>query len=260
MHGIRQFIARTVRFALRFLHAMQRREYGRLSRMKTIIFAIAVLAGAVCSAAELFNGRDLSGWTSVADHSATGGYAAAEPTWFVADGAIRTTGTPFGYLRTKRADFADFKLTLQYRWWRGTPRPNSGVFVRLAAETGTFIPRCYENQLAPDSACSIFALGGSVVEGTAPRTPYNPADALSGIAAIPAKAPSAEKSAGEWNTLEIAACGDEIVSRLNGVEMNRVKGVKTPKGAIALQSEGGAIEFRSIKVEDAKPQAAAAAR
>ena len=228
--------------------------------MKNIVFAIAALAGAVGSAAELFNGRDLSGWVSVADHSVAGGYSAPEPTWSVVDGAIRTTGTPFGYLRTKRADFADFKLVLQYRWWRGTPRPNSGVFVRLEADTGTFIPRCYENQLEPKSACSIFALGGSVMEGVAPRTPYNPADALSGIAAVPAKAPSAEKPAGEWNTLEIQALGGEIVSRLNGVEMNRVKGVKTPKGAIALQAEGGAVEFRAIAVEETGPQVPAKAR
>ena len=44
--------------------------------------------------------------------------------------------------------------------------------------------------------------------------------------------------------------GDEIVSRLNGTEMNRVKGVKTPKGAIALQSEGGAIEFRAVEITE----------
>ena len=61
------------------------------------------LVGAVCHAAELFNGKDLSGWTAVADHDATGGYTATEKTWAVVDGAIRTTGTPFGYLRTKRA-------------------------------------------------------------------------------------------------------------------------------------------------------------
>ena len=218
--------------------------------MKTALIALTALVGAACSAAELFNGKDLSGWVSVADNDATGGYTAAEPTWSVVDGAIRTTGTPFGYLRTKRADFGDFKLKLQYRWWRMTERPNSGVFVRLAAETGTFIPRCYENQLDPKGACSIFALGGSVLEGVAPRTPYDPSDALSGIAAAPRKGPSAEKAFGEWNTLEIEAKGDELVSRLNGVEMNRVKGVKTPKGAIALQSEGGAIEFRSVSVEE----------
>jgi len=217
--------------------------------MKTALFALLASAGTLCSAAELFNGKDLSGWMSVADHDATGGYAAAEPTWAVVDGAIRTTGTPFGYLRTKRADFADFRLKLEYRWWRPTPRPNSGVFVRLAAETGSFIPRCYENQLDPKSVCSIFALGGSVLAGVAPRNPYDPANALSGIAAVPAVAVSSEKPFGEWNALEIEVKGDEIVSRLNGIEMNRAKGVKTAKGAIALQSEGGAAEFRNIRME-----------
>ena len=220
-----------------------------MSDMKTAVLALSALVGGLCSAAELFNGKDLSGWTAVADHDATGGYAAAEPTWAVVDGAIRTTGTPFGYLRTKRADFADFKLKLEYRWWRETKRPNSGVFLRLAAETGTFIPKCYENQLEGKSVCSVFALGGSELEGVAPRNPYDPANALSGIAAVPAKAPSAEKPFGEWNALEIEVKGDEIVSRLNGVEMNRVKGVKTAKGAIALQAEGGAVEFRNIVAE-----------
>lgn len=217
--------------------------------MKTAILALSALVGAMCPAAELFNGKDLSGWTAVADHDVIGGYSAPEPTWAVVDGAIRTTGTPFGFLRTKRADFADFKLKLEYRWWRETTRPNSGVFLRLASETGTFIPKCYENQLERKGVCSVFALGGSVLEGVAPKNPYDPANALSGIAAVPAKAPSAEKPFGEWNTLEIEAKGDEIVSRLNGVEMNRVRGVKTAKGAIALQAEGGAVEFRNIVVE-----------
>ncbi len=218
--------------------------------MKAAMIAMMALVGTTCSAAELFNGKDLSGWLSVADHDVTGGYSAAEPTWSVVDGAIRTTGTPFGYLRTKRADYTDFKLKLEYRWWRKTEKPNSGIFLRLASETGAFIPRCYENQLQPASVCSIFALGGSVLEGIAPRNPYDPANALSGIAAAPAKAPSAEKPFGEWNTLEIEVRGDEITSRLNGVEMNHVKGVRNPKGAIALQSEGGAAEFRSLMIEE----------
>lgn len=75
-----------------------------------------VLAAALCAQAawarertDLFNGRDLSGWTAVADQDVTGGYAASEPTWYATNGTIRTTGTPFGYLRTKRGDFADGK-------------------------------------------------------------------------------------------------------------------------------------------------------
>lgn len=219
--------------------------------MKSIVLALSVLVGAACPAEELFNGKDFSGWTAVADQGVTGGYSAAEPTWSVVDGAIRTTGTPFGYLRTKRADFSDFKLRLEYRWWRRTARPNSGVFLRLASETGTFIPKCYENQLEPQSVCSVFALGGSELDGVAPRNPYDPANALSGIAAAPAKAESAERPFGEWNVLEIEATGDVFVSRLNGKEMNRVKGVKTKKGAIGLQSEGGAVEFRNIVLDEA---------
>lgn len=216
--------------------------------MKASILTIVVLLGAVATATELFNGNDLTGWTSVADHNATGNYCAKESTWHVANGAIRTTGTPFGYLRTKRADFTNFKLELEYRWWRKTENPNSGIFLRLADENGSFIPKCYENQLQPASVCSLFALGGSVLEGVLPRTPYNPNDALSGIAAAPAKAPSAEKTFGEWNKLKLIVKDDEVTSYLNGVLMNHVKGVKTPKGAIALQSEGGAIEFRDIKI------------
>ncbi len=216
---------------------------------KHILFA-AALAGAVCSAAELFNGRDFEGWVSVVDHSATGGYAASEPTWAVVDGAIRTTGTPFGYLRTRRSDYGNYRLRLEYRWWRGTEKPNSGVFVRLSGETGTFIPRAYENQLARESVCSVFALGGAVLEGVTPLTPYNPADALSGIAAAPRTATSSEKAVGEWNLLELEVNGGSITSRLNGVVLNRVNGLKTAKGAIGLQSEGGAIEFRGITIEE----------
>ena len=55
---------------------------------------------------------------------------------------------------------------------------------------------------------------------------------------------------GEWNLFEVEVNGDSVVNRLNGVELNRVKGLKTMKGAIGLQSEGGAIEFRNIVLEE----------
>ena len=226
-----------------------------------VLLAVSIVMPVVSKAFEkevpvsLFNGRDLDGWTAFLDKEKVGGYTATEETWSVVDGAIRTTGTPFGYLRTKREDFGDFTLRLEYRWWRKTPKPNSGVFIRLAKESGRFIPRCYENQLCPTGVCSIFALGGSELEGVASRNPYNPAEPLSGIAAVPAKVETtsektAEKPFGEWNELVLTVKGDEVVSVLNGVEMNRVKGVKTPKGAIALQAEGGAAEFRNITVKE----------
>ena len=210
---------------------------------------LAVLA-ARAERVELFNGKDLSGWTSVVDHEVTGGYEADEPTWFVKDGTILTTGTPFGYLRTKRGDFADFRLHVEYRWWRKTEKPNSGVFVRLAAEHGTFLPTCLENQLCRGAMGDVLGLAGLRFAGFEPRSPFDPAHALSGITKAPRKGADVEKPFGEWNVLEVEVKGDTLVNRVNGVELNRLTGITVPKGAIALQSEGGAVQFRNVWVED----------
>lgn len=210
---------------------------------------LAVLA-ARAERVDLFNGKDLSGWTSVVDHEVTGGYKADETTWFVKDGTILTTGTPFGYLRTKRGDFADFRLHVEYRWWRKTEKPNSGVFVRLSAEHGTFLPTCLENQLCRGAMGDVLGLAGLRFAGFEPRSPFDPAHALSGITKAPRKGADVEKPFGEWNVLEVEVKGDTLVNRVNGVELNRLTGITVPKGAIALQSEGGAVQFRNVWVED----------
>ena len=222
--------------------------------MKTLGCA-ALVGGAAVFAARaekvaLFNGKDLSGWTAVADHDVTGGYSAAEPTWFVKDGTILTTGTPFGYLRTKRGDFGDFFLHVEYRWWRETEKPNSGVFVRLAAERGTFIPTCLENQLCRGAMGDVLGLAGLRFAGFEPRSPYDPAQALSGITQAPRKGSDVERPFGEWNVLEVELKGDTLVNRVNGVELNRLSGISVARGAIALQAEGGAIQFRNVWVEE----------
>ena len=221
-----------------------------MEKTRAAICAAAAAAAFACGAASLFNGKDLSGWTEVCDHDVPGGAVPAAPAWTVCDGAIRTTGEPFGYLRTKKADYTDFKLRLEYRWWKKTAKPNSGIFLRLGSETGTFLPNCYENQLWPECVGDVCALGGAAIAGVAPRNAFVPGEALSGIACVAAKAGGAERPFGEWNVLEIEVRGDEIVNRLNGAELNRVKGVAVRKGAIALQSEGGAIEFRTIEISE----------
>lgn len=222
--------------------------------MKTLGCA-ALVGGAAVFAARaekvaLFNGKDLSGWTAVADHDVTGGYSATEPTWFVKDGTILTTGTPFGYLRTKRGDFGDFLLHVEYRWWRETEKPNSGVFVRLAAERGTFIPTCLENQLCRGAMGDVLGLAGLRFAGFEPRSPYDPAQALSGITKASRKGADVERPFGEWNVLEVELKGDTLVNRVNGVELNRLSGISVARGAIALQAEGGAIQFRNVWVEE----------
>ena len=228
---------------------------------RIVVAAVAALlaAGATAEKVDMFNGRSLAGWTSVVDHDATGGYKAAEPTWFAKDGSVFTTGTPFGYLRTKRSDYADFRLHVEFRWWRKTEHPNSGVFVRLAREQGMFVPACIENQLGAGSVGDVMGLAGVKLGGLEPRDPFDPAKPLSGITVAKRKGESVEKPFGEWNVLEVELRGDTLVNRVNGVEQNRVSGIEVKEGAIALQSEGGAIEFRNVWIEEfAKPAAAAA--
>ena len=198
---------------------------------------------------ELFNGRDLSGWVSVLDHDVLGPYAAAEPTWFVKDGSVFTTGTPFGYLRTKRADFANFRLHVEYRWWRETPKPNSGVFVRLVKETGAFAPTCLENQLCRGKDGDVLGLAGMKIAGREAADAYDPSKPLSGITTCKRAGASAEKPFGEWNAVDVELVGDTLVNRVNGVELNRVTGIVAKSGAIALQSEGGCVQFRNVWLE-----------
>ena len=216
---------------------------------KTILLAVVcAMTAAMAGESSLFNGKDLSGWLAVADYDYTGGYTAAEPTWAVVDGCIRTTGTPFGYLRTKRSDFGDCTIRLEYRWWRKTDKPNSGVFVRISAERGSFLPTCIENQLCPGKACDALGLGGATFDGLVASAPADPAKPLQGIVVGPRKAPSAEKPFGEWNVLEIELKGGTMKNRLKGIEQNTISGIVAAKGAIALQAEGGAVEFRNVTV------------
>lgn len=224
-----------------------------IKKFQGMVGLAVVMAGAVVPAmAEKvtpFNGQDLSGWTAVADQDVTGGYTATEPTWFVAEGAIRTTGTPFGYLRTKCADFGDFKLKLEYRWWRPTVRPNSGLFVRLSGEHANFIPTCYENQLCRGSAGDVMGLAGQPIAGVEPNAPYDPSKPLSGIYKSLRKGADVERPFGEWNVMEVEIKDGLLINTVNGTELNRVPVRKDGKGAIALQSEGGAIEFRNIELD-----------
>src|SRR4051812_25798662 len=54
---------------------------------------------------ELFNGKDFAGWTFFMRDNAD-----PKKTWSVADGVIKCTGKPTGYMRTE-TNYRDYKLT-----------------------------------------------------------------------------------------------------------------------------------------------------
>jgi hypothetical protein len=180
---------------------------------------------------ELFNGRDLSGWTVFNDLTRGDGVG----TWTVRDGVIVCLGKPRGFLRTNNS-FKDYRLRLQWRW---PEKPgNSGVFLHGAGEDKIW-PRCYEAQLASGNAGELRANGGALFQAAS-----NP-----GEKSRPKLAPSSERPPGEWNDYEIVCRGETITLLINGVRQNDLEKAAQSSGWIALQSEGGPIEFRAITLE-----------
>jgi hypothetical protein len=199
--------------------------------MKTLawMFLLAA-ASAPAVGADLWNGRDLDGWTAVTDPDKD-----ASGTWSVRGGVIASTGKPRGYLRT-RGSYESYRLRLQWRWPEAPG--NSGVFVHGSTDDKVW-PHCYEAQLQAGNAGEIRANGGAK---------FRP-DSLPSDRSIARGPASSERPAGEWNDYEIVARGDELTLLVNGVRQNALRGAALRSGWIGLQAEGAPIEFRAISLE-----------
>jgi hypothetical protein len=184
---------------------------------------------------ELFNGRDLEGW----------GYELSEPdvamedVWSVKDGVLVCKGRPAGYIVTKRDDFSDYVLTLDWRW---TGKPgNNGVLIHSSTpKTLGIWPKSLEVQLGSGDAGDFWVIGTTIdiEDAEKRRTDRRHLNLTDG----------SEKKPGEWNTMEIIADGDEVTVKVNDELVNHCTNSSVTKGAIALQSEGAPIEYRDIKL------------
>ena len=187
-------------------------------------------------AVNLFNGKDLTGWT----------YHLADPdvkmddVWSVEDGVLVCIGKPKGYLITKKDDFKDYKLTVQWRWHTGKGG-NNGVLVHCSTPGALGVwCKSVEVQLANGNAGDFWVIGTDLVvpneeERQKGRRHLNLTD-------------DSEKALGEWNEMEIVCQGDKITVRVNGDLVNVATDVSETQGAIALQSEGTPIQYRNIKL------------
>jgi len=195
---------------------------------KILVLALGALLFASCGErqTQLFNGKDLTGWSfSLAPDSEVG----ADAVFGVKDGVITIAGQPFGYMMTTES-YSDYKLHLEWRW-PGEPS-NSGIFIH-AEPIDAVWPRCAEVNLMNGRAGDMIASGGSAFEE------------LQEGRFLRSTVESAEKPAGEWNTAEIICQGNHIQAYVNGVLMNEAHFDRT-EGRIALQSEGGPLEIRNV--------------
>jgi hypothetical protein len=221
-----------------------------------IVAAVAVAAALVPAAAfsqpqgtRLFNGKDLAGW----GHFLVDPKVPASAVWSVQDGVMVCKGDPLGYIYTN-AEYTSFKLIVEWRWAPGAAaklgrNPNSGVLMRVNGEPKPKgVPRTYEAQLQSGSAGDVYGFWGMPLEGDAARRREAKGHELLGDMVGFRKIEAAEKPEGEWNTYEITFDGPSLVVFVNGKKVNEATGAAVIPGRIALQSEGGEIQFRRVEI------------
>ena len=185
---------------------------------------------------EIFNGKDLSNWNFVVD----GNKVAADKVYSVKDGNILIQGDPFGYMYTKKK-YKNYTLELEWSWiGEGT---NSGIFLAIAkTESGNPFPNAIECQLKSGIAGDFVLLGGSDLNEY-----VVPAEGRPAFPVIQKREASNEKPIGEWNKAKIEVRDGKITIYINGTLQNQGTN-KVKEGYIGLQSEGGPIQFRNLKL------------
>jgi len=186
----------------------------------------------------LFNGRDLTGWVRVNTPPST---------WTVRDGMIVCSGKPIGEMRTERM-YQNFELELE--WRHLVPKGNSGIFVwadDLTARGQPFhrgvevqiLENAYGNTPHYTTHGDIFPIHGATM------TPVN---GRGGSRAFPTEERS--RPAPEWNHYRIVCDNGAISLAVNGKVVTQGRDCVPRKGYICLESEGGVVHFRNLRIRE----------
>ena len=201
--------------------------------MKSRILAAALLAATLlvsCSDKKvyLFNGKNIDGWKVVLKEEADAFSGAS--TFSVENEMIHITGQPFGYARTEKK-YSNYLLHLEWRW-AGPKGVDGGVFNYLQDGDKVW-PQGVQLQMTPKDMGML--MGGIPIEGI--EGPFYRKERI--------VAESPEKPVGEWNEMEFLCKDGQIKCWLNGVLINEAV-CDVTDGYIAVQSEGGSMDFRNI--------------
>jgi hypothetical protein len=207
-------------------------------------FTIALVSAAAITGAEkgftdLFNGKDLTGWTLVNGRGK--GYV-------VENGVLVCPEDGGGNLFTEK-EYSDFTLRLEWRLWDGG---NNGVAIRAPLE-GDAAYVGMEIQVL-DEASEKYKKPPGLRPQQMTGSVYDVFAAKSGHV----------KREGQWNTFEIVAKGRKIKVTLNGVvitdvDLDSVKdeavlkkhpGLARKSGHIGFLGHGTRVEFRNIRIKE----------
>lgn len=184
-------------------------------------------------AIKLFNGTDLAGWTGFFQDKSTD----ASQAWSVRDGILVCNGQPIGYLQTD-LQFENYELVVEWRFDPKKGAGNSGVLLRIKGEDNVW-PNSIEAQLHSRNAGDIWNIGGFPMKAAQERT--------NGRRTTKAHETN-EKPLGEWNRYRIRLDRGNLTLEVNGLVQNEAAECEQIPGRIGLQSEGAAIEFKTVEL------------
>jgi hypothetical protein len=187
-------------------------------------------------AAELFNGRDFSGW----ELQTTPAASIADAFQMLPDGVIASTGKPSGFIAT-RESYRNYKLHVEWRWPGKTG--NGGVLLHISP--GAF-DRVWPVSLQVQTK---FGNVGDLLPMAAASFAEPLTSEPGAETRIKARtAADSEKPAGEWNTCDIVSRDGTVEVSVNGVLQNRVSNVSPASGRIGFQLEGTPYELRRVEL------------
>ncbi len=183
---------------------------------------------------DLFNGKDLSGWSFFTD----GQPADVSTVCQVKDGILVVIGKPIGYLRLDHIR-ENYQLHFEWRWTNSDPKTNSGALLHIspgALQMPGSWPVSFQYQTKNTRAGDIISMStAACAEAPAGKTASRQKD-------------SSEKPVGEWNAGDIIVRGDTLTCIVNGVTQNKVTQCEPHSGYIGFQLEGYSYEMRNIKL------------
>jgi len=198
-------------------------------RILAAVAALALAGGA--AAADMFNGRDFSGWELRTEPAAAiGSVFSVQP-----DGVIAASGSPLGFLATT-ASYRNYKLHVEWRWPGKTG--NGGVLLHISeGPLDRVWPLSQQVQTKFGAVGDLLPMAGASF--AEPLTGDKP-PLKAHIAA------SSEKPAGEWNSADIVSRDGAIEVSVNGVLQNRISNAAPREGRIGFQLEGTPYELRRV--------------
>jgi hypothetical protein len=176
----------------------------------------------------------------------------ASDTWHVKKDILICSGHPIGVMRSEK-QYENFILHIE--WMHMEAGGNSGTFVwsNATPPEGGNLPNGVEVQMLELEWVNL-----NIKDGVTPPIAYVHGElfGVGGVTTVPdnprgTRSKSIEnrcKGKGEWNTYDVVCVDGVVKLSVNGKFVNGIAKATQKKGYICLESEGGEIHFRNIRI------------